>query len=96
MPENPYYGLNPLARLHWAVWDDEFVVFDEASGQTHQMDALRGFVLDVLIEKICSFDQLLHQVSSIIDPAAKAEIPVTLDVILDDFLKYGLVEVKAA
>lgn len=72
------------------------MVFDEASGQTHHMDALRGFVLDVLTEKMCSFDQLLHQACSIIDPAAKAEISAILDVILDEFLKYGLVEVKAA
>ena len=43
-----YYGLLSNASLHWAGWNDEYVVFDEASGQTHQLDAVRAYVLHLL------------------------------------------------
>ncbi len=33
----------------WASWGDEFVVFDEASGQTHLLDPVKAFVLDTLM-----------------------------------------------
>ena len=44
------YRLNPVARLYWAQWDDAYVVFEETSGQTHEMDALRAFVLNAAID----------------------------------------------
>lgn len=39
-----------LSSFLWASWDDEYVVFDEASGQTHQLDPIKAFVLDVLTD----------------------------------------------
>lgn len=37
-----------ISSLHWASWDDEYVVFDEASGQTHLLDPIKAYILDVL------------------------------------------------
>lgn len=31
--------------LHWLHWNDEYVVFDEASGLTHHLDAATAFAL---------------------------------------------------
>lgn len=46
-----HYGLLSNASLQWAGWNDEYVVFDEASGQTHQLDAVRAYVLHLLGER---------------------------------------------
>ena len=37
-------------RLHWKAWDDEFVIFDEGSGDTHLLDPLAAEFLKVLEE----------------------------------------------
>lgn len=66
-PTDKCYRLHSTPpNLHWAGWDDEYVVFDEASGQTHQLDAVRAFVLHTLSEGpqtttdiICAFAELL-------------------------------------
>jgi PqqD family protein of HPr-rel-A system len=47
-------------RLHWIFWDDEYVVFDEGSGDTHLLDVLSGEVLKVL-EQSPGFEQVLTE-----------------------------------
>ncbi len=42
------WQLSPLVALHWRRWDDEFVVFDVGSGQTHQLPALTAATLMML------------------------------------------------
>jgi PqqD family protein of HPr-rel-A system len=44
------WALRPLTRLHWRRFDDEFIVFDEGSGYTHQLDALTAVALLCLEE----------------------------------------------
>lgn len=42
------FRLSSPPSLHWASWGDEYVVFDEASGQTHLLDPIKAYILDVL------------------------------------------------
>lgn len=78
-------------KLHWACWDSDYVVFEEASGQTHLLDAVRALMLDLLVEAprtgsfLTDFLTQSLQVTSI--DAAQA---VTLA--LSDFERLGLVE----
>ena len=37
--------LPPAVDLHWRHWDSDWVVFDTASGFTHQMDELTACAL---------------------------------------------------
>jgi PqqD family protein of HPr-rel-A system len=37
--------LHPAVDLHWRHWDSDWVVFDTASGFTHQMDELSACAL---------------------------------------------------
>ena len=36
---------NPKSVLQWRQWDDEYVVFNEAAGQTHVLDTLTACTL---------------------------------------------------
>lgn len=41
----PVYQLNPLVQLHWRQFDDNWVLFEALSGQTHQMAGMTAVVL---------------------------------------------------
>jgi len=71
------------------------VVFDETSGQTHQLDAVRAYVLDRLIEASRLIPYLagaLSQSTSV--PASEAA--ELIEVVINDFQTIGLVEAIAS
>ena len=41
----PAHQLNPLVQLHWRQLDDDWVLFEALSGQTHQMTGVAAAVL---------------------------------------------------
>lgn len=89
------YQVRPVVQLHWASWDDDYVVFDETSGQTHQLDAVRAYVLDLLIEAPRLIPYLagaLSQSTSV--PASEAA--ELIEVVINDFQTIGLVEAIAS
>lgn len=87
------YQLRSVARLHWACWDDEYVVFDETSGQTHQLDPLRAFVLHLLSERSQTFSAITRVLSAL--PAFPADFCANeiLRTVINEFEARGLVEV---
>lgn len=88
------YQVRPVVQLYWASWDDDYVVFDETSGQTHQLDAVRAYVLDLLVESprpISYLAGVLSQSASVPSSDA-AEL---IQVVIKDFETVGLVEAIA-
>ncbi|KQP20934.1 hypothetical protein [Pseudorhodoferax sp. Leaf265] len=57
-----HWQLNELAVLHWRQWQDEWVIFDESSGQTLVADALMAASLMALEEGALSLTELEAQV----------------------------------
>ncbi|WP_165830823.1 HPr-rel-A system PqqD family peptide chaperone [Rhodoferax ferrireducens] len=86
------YKINPAASLHWASWDDEYVVFDEGSGQTHQMDSVRAFILNTLVEKSRSFNNLVSELTSTSSLADSDQLNDLVEKILNELCTHGLVE----
>jgi PqqD family protein of HPr-rel-A system len=84
--------LNPAASLSWVSWDDEYVVFDETSGQTHQMNALRAYVLNSLDKQGLSFKTLVTDVMSSLGSSTDTDLTAVVDSILREFETHGLVE----
>lgn len=39
------HRINPLVKLHWRQFDDDWVVFESLSGQTHQMVPMSAAIL---------------------------------------------------
>jgi PqqD family protein of HPr-rel-A system len=78
--------------LHWASWDDEYVVFDEGSGQTHQMDSVRAFLLDMMCERPRKLDELHSELSRIPSLSNGLDLKLLLNSILSEFSTHGLVE----
>lgn len=68
------WQLSALVSLHWRCWDDEFVVFDAGSGQTHQLDALTASTLMMLELAASSLDELTTRVADELDIAADEQL----------------------
>jgi PqqD family protein of HPr-rel-A system len=85
------YGLNSAVRLHWATFDDEVVAFDETSGQTHQLDTLRAFVLNALSEIPQTIDLLFAQIVEVMPLEYPDDMLRLLANILNEFEAHGLI-----
>ena len=48
--------------------DDGIVIFDRRSGYTYLLDSLSSFVFEVLAEKPCTTDDLVHIAASMYEP----------------------------
>lgn len=87
------YQLHALAAFHWAGWNDEYVVFDEASGQTHQLDAVRAFVLNQLVDSSKTSAELALDLSILPAFATSETVHEILQGIFSEFEANGMVEV---
>lgn len=56
--------LNRASVLHWRQWDSEWVVFDVASGNTHQMDELIACTLLCLEDGALQDEALICEVAA--------------------------------
>lgn len=88
----PRFRLNSVVQLRWASWDDEHVVFDIASGQTHLLDPLRAYVLHSMDNCAVSVEDLWVGMVDSSDAVEATATKRTMDAILSEFLALGLVE----
>lgn len=89
------YGTRAAVSLHWVRWDDEYVVFEEASGQTHQLDAVRAFILNILAVEPLQYEVILEELIGIPALTEEPQLDGLLNNILNEFSTRGLVEVTA-
>jgi PqqD family protein of HPr-rel-A system len=83
--------LNPAVNLHWRQWEAEWVVFDAASGGTHQMDELTAFVLSCVEEAALTEAALLAEVAEA-TALASGKIDAALKPVLEQLTRLGLIE----
>ena len=89
------YRVHLSPSLHWAGWSDEYVVFDEASGQTHQLDAVRAYVLHLLSDGSQSPSDVVQALTELPAFPKEAVNATTVAMIFSEFVTCGLVEVAA-
>jgi PqqD family protein of HPr-rel-A system len=86
------WQLNALASLHWRCWDTEWVVFDAASGQTHQMDGLTALTLMSIEGSPLAQAELQSRVSDEMQLPNNPELSNALNEILERLAAVGLIE----
>jgi PqqD family protein of HPr-rel-A system len=84
--------LNPLSELSWRCLDDEWVVFDAGSGQTHQLDAVRAAVLTTIESEPVAPHELLPRLQAEFGFSAGTELAKSIDAMLEEFIAIGLLE----
>ena len=90
------WRLKPLCSLHWRQFGDEWVAFDEGSGDTHRMDTLSAVVLMCLGESPCDLADLSSQVAVETDLPEGEELSRALASVLETYTGEGLIERTAS
>lgn len=83
---------NPLCSFHWRRWGDEWVVFDEGSGDTYHLDGLSAVALMCLAAGPCSLAELSRQVSIETDLPEGKELSCALASVVEKFSALELIE----
>jgi PqqD family protein of HPr-rel-A system len=86
------WALAEGSRLHWVFWDDEYVVFDEGSGDTHLLDFLTAEVLKVLEQSRGDVPALVGRVAARLDLDPDADLERRIREAIERFREAGLVE----
>ncbi len=79
------------AELLWQTWDDEVIVFNTASGQTHLLDALSAAVLEEIENRPGDVDRLALRLAERFELDTEA-LPRRLGEVCKHFDELGLVE----
>lgn len=81
--------LNTETHLHWRHWDNDYLVFDLATGRTHVLDTFTAGVLLAIEEGACNQSEVLARV------CASMPVDVITDVlpsILGELIKSSLIQ----
>ena len=85
------WRLNELVDLSWRNWQDEWVVFDTGSGQTHQLDALTAATLMTIEAGDLQISELVSQVAETLNIDVNSELNNALQGILDRLVAADLI-----
>ena len=91
-PEDARWKVNPKFPLQWQVWDDEFVVYNTGSGDTHLLDPVAAEVLQSLEKKTADLSELAGRVSASIEIEPDSKFSDYLEQLLSDLHKLGLIQ----
>ena len=61
------WRLNPACRLHWRHLDGEWLVYETASGLTHQLDGIAACTLMCFESDALELDSLLNLAARLLD-----------------------------
>jgi PqqD family protein of HPr-rel-A system len=77
--------------LVWRVWDDEFLVYNTASGQTHHLNLLAGEALRSLEAEPGSASDLVCRLADQFEIAVDSPPLRTIDRLIREFDELGLI-----
>jgi PqqD family protein of HPr-rel-A system len=86
------WSLNPLSTFSWRRWDDEWVVFDQASGDTHQLAPIAAVMLMCFEREPRDLPALTAEVAAELDLPADDSLSNKAAEIVDQLIHLGLIE----
>jgi len=79
-------------RLAWRVWDEEYVVYNTASGDTHILDLITGEALKCLEDSPASLEQLAARLAVKLDLGSQEITSQYLTSLISKLHESGLIE----
>lgn len=87
------WRLNPCARLHWLFWDEDHIVFNAASGQTHVLNELGAAILRLLEEHYLNHTEIGQRlVAQYEELVLDTELSAAIEALLANLDILGLIE----
>jgi PqqD family protein of HPr-rel-A system len=84
------WSLAPLAEFHWRYWGEDWVLFDNGSGQTVQIDALLAAALTELEQSPATLADLQQRLPLLLERSLPDEVWPGLVQGLDFLVEQGL------
>lgn len=78
--------------LHWRTWDEETVVYQEGSGETHLLGPIEVAVLQRIEHNPATRDQLATHLINLLEATPGTALLDYLDNLLDRFYRLALIE----
>jgi PqqD family protein of HPr-rel-A system len=82
----------PNATIYWQTWDDDCIVFNSVSGQTHLLDPVPALLLRQVDEGCSDRELLLNGTARLLDIELSTETRAWLDQALKQLDDAGLIE----
>ncbi len=82
----------PEAALKWRSWNDEFVVYNDLTGDTHRLDAVAARVLQELSRHPATLDEVVSRLSADLGVEPDDELRTWAATALNLFRRLDLVE----
>jgi PqqD family protein of HPr-rel-A system len=89
------YRLSGLDALCWRHFDDETVVFDDRSGDTHGLDPLAAQIFEYLLERPVTLDEIHRRICAA-EGAMSGEYDTVIASALEELRKIGLLAPSSA
>lgn len=86
------WQINEHCELHWRSWEEEFIVFDSRSGDTHLLNLVAARVLKKLERGPANSADLAEHIAVFFEIELNQGFESTLKRLLDDFYSKGLIE----
>ena len=81
-------------KIRSIQWDDDYVIYDELSGDTHLLDGVSGELICALSEKAMSRAALLKHLNELFETPSDLEMENYLDGFIARFQQLGLVDIE--
>jgi PqqD family protein of HPr-rel-A system len=92
LPDMPVWSVVTPEALHWKMWDDECVVFNATTGQTHILDPVLALLIRQIDEGCNNTDELLNRTTKLLGVDLTEEIRETLGQMLHQLAEFSLIE----
>jgi len=86
------WRLTSQSPLLWRAWDGEMVVYSDASGDTHHLDALGAEAFEALLGAPATLLELRDRLSGSLGVEPTAELSNALAALIRRFVEFGLIE----
>ena len=86
------WKVSPPRELLWRSWDDEFVVFDPLSGDTHVLNPVAAEALQVLESQAIDRDGLANHMAQAMGMETTDTLRRHMQQLLRKFVDLGLIE----
>jgi PqqD family protein of HPr-rel-A system len=66
-------------RLHWRIWDDQYVVYNDGSGHVHILDPVAALMVQKVLERPWGTNELIQEIATLLGIEATEEVREKLD-----------------
>ena len=81
-------------KIRSIQWDDDYVIYDQLSGNTHLLDGVSGELICALSEQAMSRAELLKKLNKLFEDATELEMEDYLVDFIAKFQSLGLLDIE--